>query len=260
MVFANFKQGANLPAFGQHMPAQGDRLSTCVPEPPDFIGKPCVKPQQVGMQAPGLGGYGGCAAAAEWHGNPIMMDGNEPLTQVRPFNGSLLHCIKSPARAPCSSYSSEWKSFTPSTAKGYPVRWLKSVLSGLSQVQLAAYLAGFKHALSQRAQAARGSPQPQLPLPLLQPQPQLNQGSHFPMLYQALAQQQKQPVLYGVPVTQQAWPADLLIPQGFEQCQDVSSCPFVQQCFAPSAMKLMCVFPIALLWARSACAFPSQVG
>ncbi len=87
------------------------------------------------------------------------------------------------------------------------------------QVQLAAYLAGFKHALAQHAGAARETPQ--------QPQLQLNQSAQFPMLYQGLAQQQQQPILYGTPLAQQAWPADLLPPEAYHQRQDVSSCPFL---------------------------------
>ncbi|BDA43912.1 probable zinc finger CCCH domain-containing protein 54 at N-terminal half [Coccomyxa sp. Obi] len=155
-------QGGGLPAHGQHMPAQGDSLSTYIPEPPDFIGKRCVKPLQGAMQAPGIGGYGGGVTAADWQGNPISMHGNEPLTQV----------------------------------------------------QVAAYLAGFAHALGQRAET-RG-PQP----PPLDPRPHLNQHVPTPLhpLFQALAHQQ--PALYGAPVTEQAWAADVHPPQGRQQRQD----------------------------------------
>ena len=64
------------------MPAQGHRPSTYIPEPPDTIGKPCVKPQQVGMQAPDLGSYGSGVAAADWQGNATMINGDDALSQV----------------------------------------------------------------------------------------------------------------------------------------------------------------------------------
>ncbi|BDA51506.1 probable zinc finger CCCH domain-containing protein 2 at N-terminal half [Coccomyxa sp. Obi] len=76
-------QGVSLPAHGQHMPAPGDNVSTYIPEPLEFIGKPCVEPQQVGMQAPGVGSCGGTVVAADWQGNPVSMDGTAPLVQVR---------------------------------------------------------------------------------------------------------------------------------------------------------------------------------
>ncbi len=76
------EQGPNLPAHGQRVPAHGDRPSTYIPEPPDSIGGPCVKPEQTGMQAPGFGGYGSGVAAADWQGNSTMMNGDEALTQV----------------------------------------------------------------------------------------------------------------------------------------------------------------------------------
>ncbi|BDA51504.1 probable zinc finger CCCH domain-containing protein 61 at N-terminal half [Coccomyxa sp. Obi] len=78
-------QGGSPPAHGQHMPAPGDNMSTYIPEPLEFIGKPCVKPQQVGMQAPDIGSYGGTAAAAAPHclGDPISMAGTAMQTQVQ---------------------------------------------------------------------------------------------------------------------------------------------------------------------------------
>ena len=98
------------------------------------------------------------------------------------------------------------------------------LMTWAERVQLAAYLAGFKHALKQHVGGAPGTPQP--PPPPLQ-QPQLNQYAQFPTLYQALAQQQQQPFLYGAPLLQQAGPADQLLPEINHQRQDVSSCPFL---------------------------------
>ncbi|CAL8465658.1 g5194 [Coccomyxa elongata] len=76
-------QGGSLPAHGQHVPARGDSLSTYIPDPQGFIGKPCIKPQQVGMQAPGIGSYSGTVAVTDWQGNPISTDGTAPLAQVQ---------------------------------------------------------------------------------------------------------------------------------------------------------------------------------
>ncbi|CAL8469899.1 g9441 [Coccomyxa elongata] len=150
-------QGASLPAHGDYMAAQGDSVAPYISEPLDFLGKPCVKPQQGAMQAPGVGSYGGSVPAADWQGNTINMDESAPLTQV----------------------------------------------------QLAAYLAGFAHALDQRAKAAHG------------PQPQRSQVPLLP-LFQALTQPplHQQPALYGGPLAEQAWPTELLPPQALQQLQD----------------------------------------